>query len=93
MLQAVIALKKGAHLLKYGRRGKPKLCHFRLSVVIFIVMVTLFKLWILTSRSHAKILVALLHLVKLIARDIFRSLAKMTIEICYLLCKPKLVNN
>ncbi|CAN6464089.1 unnamed protein product [Victoria cruziana] len=30
--QAVIALKKGAHLLKYGRRGKPKLCHFRLSV-------------------------------------------------------------
>ncbi|KAF3791233.1 Ultraviolet-B receptor [Nymphaea thermarum] len=30
--RAIIALKKGAHLLKYGRRGKPKLCHFRLSV-------------------------------------------------------------
>ncbi|CAN6481485.1 unnamed protein product [Victoria cruziana] len=30
--QAIIALKKGAQLLKYGSRGKPKLCHFRLSV-------------------------------------------------------------
>lgn len=29
--QAVTALKKGAHLLKYGRRGKPKFCPFRLS--------------------------------------------------------------
>ncbi|KAH7440857.1 hypothetical protein KP509_03G014300 [Ceratopteris richardii] len=29
--QAVIALKKGAYLLKYGRRGKPKFCPFRLS--------------------------------------------------------------
>ncbi|ONK67499.1 uncharacterized protein A4U43_C05F680, partial [Asparagus officinalis] len=29
--QAIIALKKGAHLLKYGRRGKPKFCPFRLS--------------------------------------------------------------
>uniref|UniRef100_F6I5R8 PH, RCC1 and FYVE domains-containing protein 1 n=1 Tax=Vitis vinifera TaxID=29760 RepID=F6I5R8_VITVI len=28
---AIIALKKGAHLLKYGRRGKPKFCPFRLS--------------------------------------------------------------
>lgn len=28
---AVTALKKGAHLLKYGRRGKPKFCPFRLS--------------------------------------------------------------
>eukprot|EP00249_Psilotum_nudum_P037002 c9264_g1_i2 orf=689-1018(+) len=29
--QAVIALKKGAHLLKYGRKGKPRFCPFRLS--------------------------------------------------------------
>ncbi|KAJ8550184.1 hypothetical protein K7X08_033891 [Anisodus acutangulus] len=29
--QAIIALKKGAHLLKYGRRGKPKFCPLRLS--------------------------------------------------------------
>ncbi|CAI0396075.1 unnamed protein product [Linum tenue] len=29
--QALIALKKGAHLLKYGRKGKPKLYPFRLS--------------------------------------------------------------
>ncbi|XP_057500822.1 PH, RCC1 and FYVE domains-containing protein 1-like [Actinidia eriantha] len=29
--QALVALKKGAHLLKYGRRGKPKFCPFRLS--------------------------------------------------------------
>ncbi|KAF5809499.1 putative regulator of chromosome condensation 1/beta-lactamase-inhibitor protein II [Helianthus annuus] len=29
--QALIALKKGAHLLKYGRKGKPKFCPFRLS--------------------------------------------------------------
>ncbi|CAF1786375.1 unnamed protein product [Brassica napus] len=29
--QAIIALKKGAYLLKYGRRGKPKFCPFRLS--------------------------------------------------------------
>lgn len=29
--QAVTALKKGAYLLKYGRRGKPKFCPFRLS--------------------------------------------------------------
>eukprot|EP00250_Pteridium_aquilinum_P019086 c24287_g1_i1 orf=626-3934(+) len=29
--QAVTALKKGACLLKYGRRGKPKFCHFRIS--------------------------------------------------------------
>ncbi|KAL6563738.1 hypothetical protein OROGR_002697 [Orobanche gracilis] len=28
---AVTALKKGAHLLKYGRRGKPKFCPFRLA--------------------------------------------------------------
>ncbi|CDP00317.1 unnamed protein product [Coffea canephora] len=29
--QAITALKKGAFLLKYGRRGKPKFCPFRLS--------------------------------------------------------------
>lgn len=29
--QAVIALKKGAQLMKYGRKGKPKFCPFRLS--------------------------------------------------------------
>uniref|UniRef100_A0ACD5USV1 Uncharacterized protein n=1 Tax=Avena sativa TaxID=4498 RepID=A0ACD5USV1_AVESA len=29
--QAIIALKKGAHLLKCGKRGKPKFCPFRLS--------------------------------------------------------------
>ncbi|KAK3030363.1 hypothetical protein RJ639_038319, partial [Escallonia herrerae] len=29
--QALIALKKGAQLLKYGRKGKPKSCPFRLS--------------------------------------------------------------
>lgn len=31
--KAIIALKKGAHLLKCGKRGKPKLCPFRLSTV------------------------------------------------------------
>lgn len=29
--QAITALKKGACLLKYGRRGKPKFCPFRLA--------------------------------------------------------------
>ncbi|KAJ6813091.1 uncharacterized protein M6B38_145385 [Iris pallida] len=29
--QAIVALKKGAHILKCGRRGKPKFCPFRLS--------------------------------------------------------------
>ncbi|KAI4328416.1 hypothetical protein L6164_020773 [Bauhinia variegata] len=29
--QAITYLKKGAYLLKYGRRGKPKFCPFRLS--------------------------------------------------------------
>ncbi|KAF8702597.1 hypothetical protein HU200_032983 [Digitaria exilis] len=29
--QAIVALKKGAHLLKCGKRGKPKFCSFRLS--------------------------------------------------------------
>lgn len=31
--QAITALKKGATLLKYGRRGKPKFYPFRLSSV------------------------------------------------------------
>ncbi|KAJ9564577.1 LOW QUALITY PROTEIN: hypothetical protein OSB04_000543 [Centaurea solstitialis] len=29
--QAIVALRKGAYILKYGRRGKPKLCPFRIS--------------------------------------------------------------
>ncbi|CAK9171457.1 unnamed protein product, partial [Ilex paraguariensis] len=29
--QAITALKKGAYLVKYGRRGKPKFCPFRLT--------------------------------------------------------------
>ncbi|XVE92262.1 hypothetical protein REPUB_Repub01dG0081500 [Reevesia pubescens] len=29
--QPITTLKKGAYLLKYGRRGKPKFCHFHLS--------------------------------------------------------------
>lgn len=29
--QAIVALKKGAYLLKCGKRGKPKFCSFRLS--------------------------------------------------------------
>lgn len=29
--QAIVALKKGSQLLKYGRKGKPKFCPFRLS--------------------------------------------------------------
>ncbi|KAK1292176.1 Protein Brevis radix-like 1 [Acorus calamus] len=33
--QAITALKKGAYLLKYGRRGKPKFCPFRLANAIF----------------------------------------------------------
>lgn len=32
-LQAIVALKKGAHLLKCGKRGKPRFCPFRLSCV------------------------------------------------------------
>lgn len=32
-LKAITALKKGAQLLKYGRRGKPKFCPFKLSNV------------------------------------------------------------
>ncbi|KAL6861772.1 hypothetical protein ACP4OV_017472 [Aristida adscensionis] len=29
--QAITRLKKGTNLLKYGRRGKPKFCSFKLS--------------------------------------------------------------
>lgn len=29
---AILAIKKGAHLLKCGRRGKPRFCPFRLSI-------------------------------------------------------------
>lgn len=36
-LQAVIALKKGAQLLKYGRKGKPKFYPFRLSSVSLLL--------------------------------------------------------
>jgi hypothetical protein len=32
-LQAIVSLKKGAHLLKCGKRGKPKFCIVRLSSV------------------------------------------------------------
>lgn len=35
-LQALIALKKGSQLLKYGRKGKPKFCPFSLSNVSLI---------------------------------------------------------
>lgn len=31
--QAITALKRGSYLLKYGRKGKPKFCPFRLSNV------------------------------------------------------------
>ncbi|KAL2990347.1 hypothetical protein AAZX31_11G194200 [Glycine max] len=31
LLQVLIAMKNGAQLLKYGRKGKPKFCPFRLS--------------------------------------------------------------
>jgi len=37
VLQALIALKKGSQLLKYGRKGKPKFCPFRLSNVSLIL--------------------------------------------------------
>ncbi|KAK3218644.1 hypothetical protein Dsin_012614 [Dipteronia sinensis] len=30
--QAILAIKKGAHILKCGRRGKPKFCPFRISL-------------------------------------------------------------
>lgn len=37
-LKALIALKKGAQLIKYGRKGKPKFCPFRVSTVSYIVL-------------------------------------------------------
>lgn len=33
VFKALVALKKGSQLLKYGRKGKPKFCLFRLSNV------------------------------------------------------------
>ena len=33
LVTSITALKKGAYLLKYGRRGKPKFCPFRLANV------------------------------------------------------------
>jgi hypothetical protein len=36
-VQAIVALKKGAHILKCGKRGKPKFCAFRLSSVSNLV--------------------------------------------------------
>lgn len=33
ILKALIALKKGSQLIKYSRKGKPKLCPFRISSV------------------------------------------------------------
>nr|GMD04061.1 PH, RCC1 and FYVE domains-containing protein 1 isoform X1 [Ipomoea batatas] len=33
--QAIIAIKRGSYLLKYGSRGKPKFCPFRLSTATF----------------------------------------------------------
>ena len=41
LAQAITALKKGAYLLKYGRRGKPKFCPFRLSNVSLVPFVSL----------------------------------------------------
>lgn len=38
VLQALIALKKGTQLLKYGRKGKPKFCPFRLSNVSLMLI-------------------------------------------------------
>jgi len=32
-VKAFITLKKGTQLVKYSRKGKPKLCSFRLSAV------------------------------------------------------------
>lgn len=36
VLQALVALKKGTQLLKYGRKGKPKFTPFRLSNVSYL---------------------------------------------------------
>lgn len=53
MLQAITALKKGAYLLKYGRRGKPKFCPFRLSNVSCICMFSFLK-YTLTHWRNCK---------------------------------------
>ncbi|KAI7753175.1 hypothetical protein M8C21_020280, partial [Ambrosia artemisiifolia] len=49
---ALIALKKGAHLLKYGRKGKPKFCPFRLSHGLI--------LWFISTRKYAQLIRELL---------------------------------
>lgn len=45
LLQALIALKKGTQLLKYGRKGKPKFCPFRLSNVS-VLWITCIFIWV-----------------------------------------------
>lgn len=35
IFKALIALKKGTQLIKYSRKGKPKLCPFRISTVSY----------------------------------------------------------
>ena len=34
---AFLTLKRGTQLVKYSRKGKPKLCNFRLSQVSFLL--------------------------------------------------------
>lgn len=49
--QAITALKKGAQLLKYGRRGKPKFCPFKLANVRLNVSINLY----LSSKKKKKL--------------------------------------
>lgn len=49
--QAITALKKGAYLLKYGRRGKPKFCPFRLSPVSCLVRFQIYFMYHLHKDS------------------------------------------
>ncbi|TKW02819.1 hypothetical protein SEVIR_7G037916v4 [Setaria viridis] len=37
-IQAIVDLKKGEHLLKCGKRGKPKFCAFRLSSLLQVFL-------------------------------------------------------
>lgn len=50
VLQALIALKKGTQLLKYGRKGKPKFCPFRLSNVSVISLEFMHLIWVRTGN-------------------------------------------
>lgn len=50
-LKAITALKKGAQLLKYGRRGKPKFCPFKLSNVCNFTIRLLLTLFFLRPWS------------------------------------------